>query len=173
MFQAVLLSFDFSVQIWSTFWSYWLYLWAALVLLFQCVFSFQIRWTMNVPGGAPGEELTDEEKEIINSVLARAAIMENMEQERIGWAGELLSPLRWFSSVDCIQQLTDLDDLWCKVKPRLYLCSHLCVFADVSLVVWIISGRRHVVTESPTVCCVGHHLDHKGSRLSSVCSAKM
>uniref|UniRef100_A0A669ER96 Rabphilin 3A n=1 Tax=Oreochromis niloticus TaxID=8128 RepID=A0A669ER96_ORENI len=36
------------------------------------------------PSGAPGEELTDEEKEIINSVLARAAMMEAMEQERIG-----------------------------------------------------------------------------------------
>ncbi|XP_030598812.1 double C2-like domain-containing protein beta [Archocentrus centrarchus] len=38
---------------------------------------------MNMSGGAPGEELTDEEKEIINSVLARAAMMEAMEQERI------------------------------------------------------------------------------------------
>lgn len=34
-------------------------------------------------GGAPGEELTDEEKEIINSVLARAAMMEATEHERI------------------------------------------------------------------------------------------
>ncbi|XP_018552594.1 rabphilin-3A [Lates calcarifer] len=39
---------------------------------------------MNRSGGPPGEELTDEEKEIINSVLARAALMEAMEQERIG-----------------------------------------------------------------------------------------
>ncbi|XP_035523385.1 double C2-like domain-containing protein beta [Morone saxatilis] len=38
---------------------------------------------MNMSGGPPGEELTDEEKEIINSVLARAAMMESMEQERI------------------------------------------------------------------------------------------
>lgn len=38
---------------------------------------------MNISGGPPGEELTDEEKEIINSVLARAAMMEAMEQERI------------------------------------------------------------------------------------------
>lgn len=30
------------------------------------------------------EELTDEEKEIINNVLARAKMMEAMEQERIG-----------------------------------------------------------------------------------------
>ncbi|XP_005946379.1 rabphilin-3A isoform X1 [Haplochromis burtoni] len=43
----------------------------------------RIRWTMNMPGGTPGEELTDEEKEIINSVLARAAMMEAIEQERI------------------------------------------------------------------------------------------
>lgn len=48
-----------------------------------CVFVLRIRRTMNVSGGAPGEELTDEEKEIINSVLARAAMMENMEQQRI------------------------------------------------------------------------------------------
>ncbi|KAM3600310.1 uncharacterized protein V6R79_021367 [Siganus canaliculatus] len=38
---------------------------------------------MNTSGGAAVEELTDEEKEIINSVLARAAAMETMEQERI------------------------------------------------------------------------------------------
>ncbi|XP_070706662.1 rabphilin-3A [Pempheris klunzingeri] len=38
---------------------------------------------MNVSGGLPGEELTDEEKEIINGVLARAAMMESMEQQRI------------------------------------------------------------------------------------------
>ncbi|XP_071322628.1 rabphilin-3A isoform X2 [Trachinotus anak] len=38
---------------------------------------------MNRSGGPLGEELTDEEKEIINSVLARAAMMEAMEQQRI------------------------------------------------------------------------------------------
>ncbi|XP_014887967.1 rabphilin-3A isoform X1 [Poecilia latipinna] len=38
---------------------------------------------MNVSGGALGGDLTDEEKEIINSVLARAAMMEAMEQQRI------------------------------------------------------------------------------------------
>ncbi|XP_035807117.2 rabphilin-3A [Amphiprion ocellaris] len=38
---------------------------------------------MNMSGGAPGDELTDEEKEIINGVLARAAMMEAMEQQRI------------------------------------------------------------------------------------------
>lgn len=91
MFQAVLLSLDLSVQI--SLVKHFLELLAfslscactfRVCLFFQCVFSFQIRWTMNVPGGAPGEEITDEEKEIINSVLARAAIMESMEQERIG-----------------------------------------------------------------------------------------
>ncbi|XP_061589332.1 double C2-like domain-containing protein beta [Cololabis saira] len=38
---------------------------------------------MTTSGGAPGQDLTDEEKEIINSVLARAAMMEAKEQERI------------------------------------------------------------------------------------------
>lgn len=32
----------------------------------------------------PGPDLTDEEKEIINNVIARAEKMEAMEQERIG-----------------------------------------------------------------------------------------
>lgn len=35
-------------------------------------------------GPCAGAELTDEEKEIINSVIARAEKMEAMEQERIG-----------------------------------------------------------------------------------------
>lgn len=47
-------------------------------------------WTTR--GGQPdrqrkGEELTDEEKEIINRVIARAEKMEEMEQERIGYDG--------------------------------------------------------------------------------------
>lgn len=40
-------------------------------------------WTMQ-QGPSPGPDLTDEEKEIINSVIARAEKMEAMEQERIG-----------------------------------------------------------------------------------------
>uniref|UniRef100_A0A3Q1EZC4 RabBD domain-containing protein n=1 Tax=Acanthochromis polyacanthus TaxID=80966 RepID=A0A3Q1EZC4_9TELE len=40
-------------------------------------------WTMQ-QGPGPGPDLTDEEKEIINSVIARAEKMEAMEQERIG-----------------------------------------------------------------------------------------
>ncbi|XP_029916996.1 rabphilin-3A-like [Myripristis murdjan] len=43
----------------------------------------QGNWTMQ-PGPGPGPDLTDEEKEIINSVIARAEKMEAMEQERIG-----------------------------------------------------------------------------------------
>ncbi|KAM3868450.1 rabphilin-3A-like [Diretmus argenteus] len=42
-------------------------------------------WTMQPgPGPGPGPDLTNEEKEIINSVIARAEKMETMEQERIG-----------------------------------------------------------------------------------------
>ncbi|XP_015233511.1 PREDICTED: rabphilin-3A [Cyprinodon variegatus] len=43
----------------------------------------QGNWTMQ-PGSGPGPDLTDEEKEIINNVIARAEKMEAMEQERIG-----------------------------------------------------------------------------------------
>uniref|UniRef100_A0A674MQI5 Rabphilin 3A homolog (mouse), b n=2 Tax=Takifugu rubripes TaxID=31033 RepID=A0A674MQI5_TAKRU len=55
---------------------------------------FQIRWTMNVPGGPPGAELTDQEKEIINGVLARAAMMESKEQERIGRLSSRLDTIK-------------------------------------------------------------------------------
>lgn len=50
----------------------------------MCVFD-RSSWTMQ-PGAGPGQtpDLTDEEKEIINSVIARAEKMEVMEQERIG-----------------------------------------------------------------------------------------
>ena len=51
-------------------------------------FRLQTGWSVH-PGGQPDrqrkqEELTDEEKEIINRVIARAEKMEAMEQERIG-----------------------------------------------------------------------------------------
>lgn len=92
-FPAALLSVDLSVQT-SLAMHFFLGLLAflselhfllcmPLTTLCVCVFVLRIRRTMNVSGGAPGEELTDEEKEIINSVLARAAMMENMEQQRI------------------------------------------------------------------------------------------
>ena len=52
-----------------------------------CPLLSPCRWAAR--GGQPerqrkGEELTDEEKEIINRVIARAEKMEEMEQERIG-----------------------------------------------------------------------------------------
>lgn len=40
-------------------------------------------WTKQ-PGSGSAQDLTDEEKEIINNVIARAEKMEAMEQERIG-----------------------------------------------------------------------------------------
>ncbi|KAM3874234.1 rabphilin-3A [Diretmus argenteus] len=49
---------------------------------------------MYMSGGPPGEDLTDEEKEIINSVLARAAMMEAMEQKRIGRLATRLDNIR-------------------------------------------------------------------------------
>ncbi|XP_061764139.1 rabphilin-3A [Nerophis ophidion] len=49
---------------------------------------------MSGSGGAPGEELTDEEKEIINGVLARAAKMEAMEQQRIDRLSSHLDDIR-------------------------------------------------------------------------------
>ncbi|KAM6975810.1 rabphilin-3A [Tautogolabrus adspersus] len=49
---------------------------------------------MNMSGGPLGEDLTDEEKEIINSVLARAAMMENMEQQRIERLSSRLDNIR-------------------------------------------------------------------------------
>uniref|UniRef100_A0A667WHH7 Rabphilin 3A homolog (mouse), b n=1 Tax=Myripristis murdjan TaxID=586833 RepID=A0A667WHH7_9TELE len=49
----------------------------------KIILSNRGNWTMQ-PGPGPGPDLTDEEKEIINSVIARAEKMEAMEQERIG-----------------------------------------------------------------------------------------
>lgn len=41
-------------------------------------------WTNQARPGPGAPDLTDEEKEIINGVIARAEKMEAMEQERIG-----------------------------------------------------------------------------------------
>uniref|UniRef100_A0A8C5C553 Rabphilin-3A-like n=1 Tax=Gadus morhua TaxID=8049 RepID=A0A8C5C553_GADMO len=49
---------------------------------------------MNTSAGALGAELTDEEKEIINSVIARASMMENMEQQRISRLSTRLDDIR-------------------------------------------------------------------------------
>ncbi|KAG7264881.1 hypothetical protein CRUP_007320, partial [Coryphaenoides rupestris] len=49
----------------------------------RCSDQDQANWTAQ-PGQGAAPDLTDEEKEIINSVIARAEKMEAMEQERIG-----------------------------------------------------------------------------------------
>lgn len=77
-----------------------------------CVF-FRIGWMMNRSGGPPGEELTDEEKEIINNVLARAAMMEAMEQERIEWERKPLSLLHRISG-PWLQMHTEPNNLGCE-----------------------------------------------------------
>lgn len=67
------------------------------------------------------EELTDEEKEIINSVLARAKMMEAMEQERIGWDINLKSSFCSFPDWDLfnlsIVSSRHQWDLFCKTDP--------------------------------------------------------
>ncbi|KAI2568085.1 rabphilin 3A [Homo sapiens] len=60
--------------------------------------QLQAGWSVH-PGGQPDrqrkqEELTDEEKEIINRVIARAEKMEEMEQERIGRLVDRLENMR-------------------------------------------------------------------------------
>ena len=47
------------------------------------VWLLRANWTTQ-PGQGATPDLTDEEKEIINNVIARAEKMEAMEQERIG-----------------------------------------------------------------------------------------
>lgn len=81
-FQELLTSSFFFVCVCLCLFTFVYHLYSVCLL---CVCAcFGIRWRMNnVSGGPPGAELTDEEKEIINSVLARAAMMESMEQERI------------------------------------------------------------------------------------------
>lgn len=103
-----------------------------------CVFWF-FRWTMNMSGGAPGEELTDEEKEIINSVLARAAMMEAMEQERIEWDWKLLSLLHQIPSVSHECRCSLSWNVFCfvvyfwGVKPVPSLCLVLIIYLHVFL----------------------------------------
>ncbi|PNJ82632.1 RPH3A isoform 23, partial [Pongo abelii] len=60
--------------------------------------QLQAGWSID-PSGQPDrqrkqEELTDEEKEIINRVIARAEKMEEMEQERIGRLVDRLENMR-------------------------------------------------------------------------------
>uniref|UniRef100_A0A4W6DEL8 C2 domain-containing protein n=1 Tax=Lates calcarifer TaxID=8187 RepID=A0A4W6DEL8_LATCA len=54
-------------------------------MLWSCGSGSLIGWTMNRSGGPPGEELTDEEKEIINSVLARRLFrLDNIKKTACG-----------------------------------------------------------------------------------------
>uniref|UniRef100_A0A8C4LQU1 Rabphilin 3A n=1 Tax=Equus asinus asinus TaxID=83772 RepID=A0A8C4LQU1_EQUAS len=67
-------------------------------LLPKLPFRLQTGWSVH-PSGQPDrlrkqEELTDEEKEIINRVIARAEKMEEMEQERIGRLVDRLENMR-------------------------------------------------------------------------------
>lgn len=50
----------------------------------RCAHRLPAGWAAQPERQRKGEELTDEEKEIINRVIARAEKMEEMEQERIG-----------------------------------------------------------------------------------------
>uniref|UniRef100_A0A452SWW4 Rabphilin-3A n=1 Tax=Ursus americanus TaxID=9643 RepID=A0A452SWW4_URSAM len=66
--------------------------------MFACPRDMAPGWSVH-PGGQPErqrkqEELTDEEKEIINRVIARAEKMEEMEQERIGRLVDRLENMR-------------------------------------------------------------------------------
>lgn len=117
-----------------------------------CVFMFNRRGhTMSSGGSSLGEELTDEEKEIINGVLARAAMMEAVEQERIQWGQR---PVRR-------SEVTALGP-----------ADSLLVSAGVCPVVWTASRRRRAGTDSPTVCSAGRPLVSRRSQLSSVHSVK-
>lgn len=55
---------------------------------FVCFCRHDAGWSVHPPNQGERqrkhEDLTDEEKEIINRVIARASKMEEMEQERIG-----------------------------------------------------------------------------------------
>lgn len=65
---------------------------------FSCV-VVRGNWTNQVRPGPGAPDLTDEEKEIINGVIARAEKMEAMEQERIGWELKRHSELIDWSSI--------------------------------------------------------------------------
>ncbi|XP_072565268.1 rabphilin-3A-like isoform X3 [Paramormyrops kingsleyae] len=80
----------------------------------------QADWTPQ-PNPPPGDDLTDEEKEIINGVIARAEKMEAMEQERIG---------RLVNQLDTIKKTVCGDGV-----SRCLLCGELLGAPGVSSVV--------------------------------------
>uniref|UniRef100_A0A3Q2ZP76 RabBD domain-containing protein n=1 Tax=Kryptolebias marmoratus TaxID=37003 RepID=A0A3Q2ZP76_KRYMA len=91
-------------------------------------------WTLQ-PG--PGPDLTDEEKEIINSVIARAEKMEAMEQERIG---------RLINRLDDIKKTVCGDGV-----SRCLLCGEQLGSPGVSSVVCE-DCKKHMCTKCGTQC---------------------
>ncbi|XP_017272793.1 rabphilin-3A isoform X2 [Kryptolebias marmoratus] len=94
----------------------------------------QGNWTLQ-PG--PGPDLTDEEKEIINSVIARAEKMEAMEQERIG---------RLINRLDDIKKTVCGDGV-----SRCLLCGEQLGSPGVSSVVCE-DCKKHMCTKCGTQC---------------------
>uniref|UniRef100_A0A674AHQ5 Rabphilin-3A-like n=1 Tax=Salmo trutta TaxID=8032 RepID=A0A674AHQ5_SALTR len=76
-------------------------------------------------GGGPQEvELTDEEKEIINSVLARAETMEAMEQERIGRFATRLDSMKKTACGDGQSRCLLCGETFGQQGVNSVLCSH-------------------------------------------------
>uniref|UniRef100_A0A8C8G9M6 Uncharacterized protein n=1 Tax=Oncorhynchus tshawytscha TaxID=74940 RepID=A0A8C8G9M6_ONCTS len=76
-------------------------------------------------GGGPQEvELTDEEKEIINSVLARAETMEAMEQERIGRFATRLDSMKKTACGDGHSRCLLCGETFGQQGVNSVLCSH-------------------------------------------------
>ncbi|XP_013867528.1 rabphilin-3A isoform X1 [Austrofundulus limnaeus] len=96
----------------------------------------QGNWTLQ-PGPGPGPDLTDEEKEIINNVIARAEKMEAMEQERIG---------RLINRLDDIKKTVCGDGV-----SRCLLCGEQLGSPGVSSVVCE-DCKKHMCTKCGTQC---------------------
>ncbi|CAN9513416.1 unnamed protein product [Ophioblennius macclurei] len=96
----------------------------------------QGNWTMQ-PGPGPGPDLTDEEKEIINNVIARAEKMEAMEQERIG---------RLINRLDDMKKTVCGDGV-----SRCLLCGEQLGSPGVSSVVCE-DCKKHMCTKCGTQC---------------------
>ncbi|XP_055367526.1 rabphilin-3A-like isoform X2 [Betta splendens] len=93
-------------------------------------------WTTQ-PGPGSGPDLTDEEKEIINNVIARAEKMEAMEQERIG---------RLINRLDDIKKTVCGDGV-----SRCLLCGEQLGSPGVSSVVCE-DCKKHMCTKCGTQC---------------------
>ncbi|XP_029372327.1 rabphilin-3A [Echeneis naucrates] len=113
--------------------------------------NVRFRWTMSRSGGPAGEELTDEEKEIINSVLARAAMMEATEQERIN---------RLSSRLDSMKRTARGDG-----QTQCLLCGASFGPRGVSAVLCV-QCRKHVCSE----CGISSSSSSAPSWLCRICS---